>query len=59
MTEDLNKILENAERFMKKVRETERFGGPIGKLGNITYWGIRALYEQNKAIVELLKNYKR
>ncbi|MEK6852356.1 MAG: hypothetical protein AABX59_00605 [Nanoarchaeota archaeon] len=62
---NLDRILEEAERFMKLA---EREFGTVGEcltfeevnthyLASINY-GIRVLYQQNNAIIELLKKYE-
>ena len=56
--EELDKILENAEKFMEKA-ETESTDHIQVRYQAAIYIGIKALYEQNKAIIELLKNYQK
>ncbi len=63
--EDLDKMLENAEKFMKQGEEYNKdmknyLDSPGLRAHRAIYSGIKALYEQNKAIIELLKSqYKK
>ena len=50
---ELEKILEGAERSMKRVEEA--YPSPT-VWGILLYEGFNALYQQNKAIIELLKD---
>lgn len=65
MAEELDKILQNAENLMKEAEKGVEQGGEWGPDNlevpylNAIYKEVKALYEQNKAIIELLKNYKK
>lgn len=67
MSEKIEKILKDAERLMRKSERTkgrlnEFHEGSTNQrqslMSSAIYLGIQALYEQNKAIIELLKKYK-
>lgn len=64
MTEEIEKILKDAERLMRKAERTKRrlnefHEGSTGQrqdlMSSAIYLGIQALYKQNKVIIELLK----
>ena len=69
--EDLDKILENAESFMKRAEEygvsaekkdlyeeAWKDEWAAWKYTEGIYYELRALYEQNKAVIQLLRQRK-
>ncbi len=63
--EDLDKILEIAESFMKKAEEYNATGDDTNSNTHAqTFYpaaicrGVRALYEQNKVLIQLLRKRK-
>jgi hypothetical protein len=55
MTEKLDKIVQEAEVLMKEADEKLAQGSYFAAFAR----GIKVLYLQNKAIIEMLKDYKK